>query len=159
MADPVYHSYVEDLVEHLALSSVNKVKQQQYLKTLYQRLEKDNLQISMFRILVTNTTLCCWVGGALRFTRYIQSVKCIHQYFGFFGKGLSVSKFQSWDRFQMKALIILHYTGCTSEEFALGFFLILGLYLVYKIVKFGDGTIICKLSHAQNIISLTSNLF
>ena len=41
----------------------------------------------------------------------VQSVKSTHQYFGFFRKEFLISRFQSWDWFQNKGLIILHSIG------------------------------------------------
>ena len=41
----------------------------------------------------------------------VQSVKSRHQYLRFFKKELSISRFQSWDQSQMKALVNLHTIG------------------------------------------------
>ena len=41
----------------------------------------------------------------------VESIKSIQQYFRFFGKELSISRFKNWDWFQMKVLIILHSIG------------------------------------------------
>ena len=45
----------------------------------------------------------------------VQSVKSRHQNFRFFGKKLLISRLQSWDWSQMKALVILHTIGVISN--------------------------------------------
>ena len=51
----------------------------------------------------------------MTYVSYVQSIKYTHQYLSFFGKELSISRFQSWDWSQMKALVILHSLGGINE--------------------------------------------